>query len=224
MATGKVTKIADLPPFRVGDVFPADQKTASLVRFIVATRPLVTVARLLRSRSSDPQLARIDGDHLLLASIADAKEALDAFRNADQQKCFIALDKHADCEMRKRLRRLRRHRDPDRARSFYSIIKTARDQAGGHWKQGVAEKALTDLENATFEIWVGDREDGAAASGFLPLAHEIALRMSGIFDASKLKQKRRMHLLSKLQGDLFHVAGAAYTLALRYAYTKKQWS
>ncbi len=105
-----------------------------------------------------------------------------------------------------------------------TYIKTARDQAGGHWKQGVAEKALTDLENATFEIWVGDREDGAAASGFLPLAHEIALRMSGIFDASKLKQKRRMHLLSKLQGDLFHVAGAAYTLALRDAYTKKQWT
>ncbi len=71
--------------------------------------------------------------------------------------------------MRNRPRRLRRHCDPDRAPSFYSIIETARDQAAGHWKQGVAEKAVTALENATFEIWIGDREAGAAASGFLSL-------------------------------------------------------
>jgi hypothetical protein len=68
---------------------------------------------------------------------------------------------------------------------------------------------------------MGDKEDGSVASGFLPLTHEIALRMSGVFNVSKLKQVRRMYLLSKLQGDLFHVADAAYGVAVADAHSKK---
>jgi hypothetical protein len=176
---------------------------------------------MLRGKSKDPRLAKVDGDQLLLASLADTKEALDAFRNADQQKCFAVLEKRANCELRKRLRRLRRHCDATRPSSLFSMIETARNQAGGHWKQGVAQQALEDLENETFEIWMGDKEDGSVASGFLPLTHEIALRMSGVFNVSKLKQVRRMYLLSKLQGDLFHVADAAYGVAVADAHFKK---
>jgi hypothetical protein len=186
----------------------------------VATRPLVTVARMLRGRSSDPRLERVDGDQLLLASLADTKEALDAFRNADQQKCFEKLEKQVTAELRKRLRRLRRHCDASRPWSLFSMIETARNQAGGHWKQGVAQEALVDLADAKFEVWIGDLEDGSVASGFVPLAHEIALRMSGVFNVSPVKQERRMCLLSRLQGDLFHVADAAYGLAVADAHFK----
>lgn len=225
MATGKVTRIADLPPFRVGDVFPADQKSAALVRFIVTTRPLVSIARLLSARSSDPALARVDGDQMMLAATADTKEAMDAFRDADTQGCFGPTEARADDELKKRLRRLRRHSDRTSARSLYNVmIETARNNAGGHWNRRVVQDELEFLKDEKVAIWEGDKAAGMVLSGFVPLAHGMALRMSRIFDVSEQKQARRMILLSKVQGDLFHVAEAAYTIAIRSAYAKKQWT
>lgn len=46
--------------------------------------------------------------------------------------------------------------------------------------------------------------------------------MSGAFDVPQRKQPRRVSLLSKLQGDLFHVADGAYAVAVANAHFKKQ--
>ena len=225
VAAGKVTKIADFPPFRIGDVFPADQKSAALLRFVVATQPLLTISRLLRTKDSGPVLDQVDGEQMLLAAVADSKEAMDAFRDADALGCFAPIAGTSDDDMKKRLERLRRHSDPKNASSLYkTFIEFARHNAGGHWSDKLVRKELKALEDVKAPVWVGDRADGAAASGYYPLAHELARRMSRIFNVSKQKQLRRVTLLSKLQGDLFHVAGAAYSLALKDAYAKKQWT
>jgi hypothetical protein len=225
VATGKVTKIADLPPFRVGDVFPANQKTAALVRFLVATQPLVSVSRLLTAKNAGPELDRVDGEQMLLATTADAKEAMDAFRDADAKGCLASVEANATDEVRKRLRRLRRHCDKTSKRSLYTLmIEPARNSAGGHWNRQRVLEELEIVKDEKVAVWIGDKTDGSASTGFNPLAHGLALRMSGIFNVSRQKQLRRVKLLSKLQGDLYHVASTAYTLALREAYARNKWT
>jgi hypothetical protein len=195
------------------------------VRFIIATRPLVTVGRLLPLVPKDSPTVDVDKDQLLLASTADTKEAMDAFHDADSQGCFAGHEQRTSPAIQKRIRRLRRHCDKTRKRSLYTVmIEPARNNAGGHWKRDLVQEALTTLKDEKFEIWKGDRADGSVASGYLPMPHQFALWMSRIFNVCKLRQKRRMHLLAQLQGDLFHVADDAFRDALREAYLKKHWS
>lgn len=162
---------------------------------------------------------------MILASTADTKEAMDAFRDADALGCFDAIENGSDRDMKKRLRRLRRQSDPKNAKSLYkTMIEFARHNAGGHWSQKLVLQELRKAKDFKVEVWIGDEADSSAASGFYPLVHGMALRMSRIFDGPKQKQKRRIALLAKLQGDLYHVPSAAFALALREAYLKKPWS
>jgi len=225
MSSGEETLVGDLPPFRIGDVFPAEAKSAALIRSLVTAQPILSVTRLVRTRGSGERLDQVDTEQMILASTADTKEAMDAFREADALGCFEAIDKGTDKEMKKRLRRLRRQSDPKNPRSLYkTMIEFARHNAGGHWSQRLVLQELKAAEDLKVEVWNGDKTDGTAGSGFYPLAHGMALRMSRIFDGPKQKLKRKIALLAKLQGDLCHVPSTAYALALREAYAKKKWT
>lgn len=209
-----------LPEFRVADVFPRNDKMTALMRFVVTTRPLISVARADHHLPEDLLTKTVDAEQLMLGSIADAKEALDAFREADQLRCFAGLQKVADAELKARLRRLRLHSNPNNPRSLYKrVILWARYNAGGHWSLKLVGKALEEFKDESVPAWVG--EGKRVIDGYIPLAHAIVRKISKIWDRSKAERQRLSSRIAQIQGDLFHVADAAYAYSIGQAQRTK---
>ena len=205
------------PTFRVGDVFPADDASTALVRFLVSTRLLMVIGRIpgYRQGQESPAIEE-EGAFLMLASMGAAKEAADAFRYADGYRCFQVIEDHGTADQKERLERLRRECDKDDPQSLYCrTVKHARDKAGSHWNRDLVKEALEAFEDDEIPMWEGG---DTFADRAVPLTRGVALHMARINHPPKQERLANASDVAQLQGDLFHVADTAYVLILEKKY------
>lgn len=163
--------------FVVSRVFPPARKQVAVVRLLVASRQLAVFLRSLsRAKSAVGPDAREDLQFTLLATIASAKEAADAFRDADAKGCFHwaeSIGEHG-AEFRESLEILRAAADKHDPHSFYSrVLKDLRDTVGWHWSSAAISTALHELaaeEFAAFETY----PSGAVAA--VPIVSAIVMQ------------------------------------------------
>jgi hypothetical protein len=203
------------PVFRVGDAFPAtDGPQAAIAALLVATQPLVVVARLqhLMDRVEPDERSAVREESslfLLVQSIGAAHEALGAFRRADERGCFTEVLAKGDLETNARYHRLKASADP--AGWLCSALEEGRNNISYHVDLSEVRAALKKLKNAELPAMIGS-EDRATATTAIPLATNIATTAM----KRRMRDWRKLvaEHLPALQSDLWHLAQAAYAVAV----------
>ena len=203
------------PEFDPAAVFPTDDcRNVLLVRFLVASQSLAAIARLPRLLPDGYALeeSRL---FLMVLSVGAANEAALAFQQADKAGAFQELDKTKWVEPKEPLARLRvdaNHKADDSLRS--KIIRTTRNTLGFHWDPAVIKGSLEALGGHMVPAWLGDGGE-AVADNAIPLVSVVILDALKRGAGSKEELDRLIAEVARFQGDCFHVAHAAFTLALR---------
>lgn len=203
------------PVFRVGDAFPAaDGPQAAIAALLVATQPLVVVARLqhLMDRVEPNERSAVREESslfLLVQSVGVAHEALGAFRRADERGSFTEILTKGDPETNARYHRLKANADP--ADWLCSALEDGRNSISYHVDLSEVRAALKKLRNVELPAMIGS-EDRATATTAIPLAMNIAATVMKrrMRDWHKLVEEH----LPALQSDLWHIAQAAYAVAV----------
>jgi hypothetical protein len=156
---------ADLS-FVVGLAFPiaGDEKHRStvLVRFVLAVRPLLFLQRAVASLPQDSPTCPEDFNVAMALCLGAAKEAIDAFRNAEADKF---LDEFFSPEMLKTMKEEDAHavvaayeslrRACDKQSSSYLFMENMRNNAGFHWGTAAVEKVLVTMAERRYRFRQG---------------------------------------------------------------------
>ena len=127
----------DYPKFMVGEVFPAGEKSTSLVRAVLASRHLL--GQIAAAQCLDSQSPAFDEHDLnmFLAAVSAANEAMCAFQEADALGCFDDLPLFWLPQLKEALVRARAASDESDEKSLFSrAIVKCRNDVGAHWSHG----------------------------------------------------------------------------------------
>jgi hypothetical protein len=197
--------------FRVGDVFPPEERPVALVRLLLATRQLMALlhASIHASRSSPGEKERLL--FLLLSTIAAAKESTDAFRDADNLRCFAGLDEIGTSEpnhVNEALARLRTDGSKVSDDSLYSLIlKQIRDRASWHWSRNGVRDGLIALSDERYDQFLGS-DRGWDQS--LPLARDLVLSLTPLPALTPELISGVLTWITDYQADLVTVSHSLY--------------
>lgn len=202
--------MAQSKDYRVGDVFPADARSAAFVRVLVASRQLLTFLQLYQKL--DPRRSPGERERfyfIVSGSFGAAKEASDAFRDADANGVFqwVAVAKN-QTELQEAFRRVRASCSKDDASSLYSrVIKDIRDSAAWHWNRDRVQQALKDLADRRLSIFEGSGQ--VHDTGILLVAHvTAAIALLQTIQLEKLRDT--MLEVVSFHGDLIDVVHRTY--------------
>jgi hypothetical protein len=203
-----------IPAFEVGKVFPADDpRSVFLVRFLLASQCLAAIARLPEELPDTPAFDE-SSHYLMLLALGATHEAAIAFYGANENGLFDPLKNIDDEEMNKRLARLIKEanrKDPESLQS--KLVTHGRHKFGFHWDPEEIQKSLTAISGLVVPAWSGG-EDQTVKATAIPLAQEVTLKGMEMRAGSKENLAELISRVAQFQGDLFHVAHAAYTVAL----------
>jgi hypothetical protein len=152
--------------FVVGSAFPiaGDDKLRStvLVRFVLAVRPLLFLQRAVALLPQDSPTCPEDYNVAMALCLGAAKEAIDAFRNAEAEKLLDEFfspevlgtmkeeDAHAVIAAYQSLKRACDKQSPS-----YLFIEDMRNNAGFHWGRAAVEKALVTMADRRYRFRQG---------------------------------------------------------------------
>lgn len=202
---------ASNPTFRVGSVFPASPRNVALLRFVVVVRQLVAFMRTMEAlgEAATPG-QREQRFFVLLATMACAKEATDAFLDADSIGCFdwMVSKEFEDRGLWPALTALRAAADRGDERSLYNRrLKSIRDQASWHWNRILVAEALTGLASDLYPVY----EEAARPRDFcLPLVRDIGMGVSGMGHLQPDETKSELDKILVFQTQLMKIAHEAY--------------
>jgi hypothetical protein len=167
----------------------------------------------LLSSSSEPQTPQAleDAHFIFLASLAAAKEAADAFREADQYRWFgrpLVDDPEIGCA----LARAREECSKKSSASLYRrVFRPARDAVVGHWRRDRIQQLLGQHADDRFPVFAGGSTYSDSA---VPLTTALAFEAAGFALDAGDSQRELVLEIGRLQHDLFKVAEAAYSVAV----------
>jgi hypothetical protein len=201
------------PMFKLGDVFPSGpRERASLIRFFMSTRWLLVLLRCQeRIQGEDPN-EQEDLHLIFLASVAAAKEAADAFREADQFGWFEGpVETHGPVKIGGAISRARAACSKDDGSLYSALLKPVRDTVVGHWRRDVVQDLLGYFADTRFPAFEGgDRPTNSAVA----LTTALAMHAAGFALRADDSQVRLMVKIRHLQDDLVRIAEAAYSVAI----------
>jgi hypothetical protein len=146
------------PRFRVADVFPPDSGSVALLRLLVLARQLhAFLESYLQLAPSDSPASRERFYFTVSATFGAAKEAADAFRDADSNGCFRSINAaSSSCSLTPALLSLRAACDRNNGDSLYCrVLKPIRDTAAWHWSRNDLAKALAGIQNEILSMYDG---------------------------------------------------------------------
>lgn len=210
--------------YRVGDLFPVDdqlpaedQPSVALLRFIVAARALVAVSKINHLHLESPQPDHEVGGYLMLLSFGAASEALTAFRHANGLGCFTRLEgasEEAVQETKDRLQRLCRIERDSRDGSLCRQLRDFRNESAFHWDLKSVLGVLCEVQDNRV-VGVREGDAGNYLESGVPIAVSTALFMPRQKAGSDERWEDLIGEIVALQGDIFKVADATYTLLLK---------
>jgi len=208
-------EVSEIPTFQVGKAFPeGDDKRVSLVRFLLASQSLAAIGRLLGivpETSAFTESKR----YLMLLSLGAAHEAANAFGGAYTRGVFADLQSLGWEEMDERLARLVKECDRKNPDSLQcKLVTHGRNKFSFHWDMEEVQKSLAQLSSAILPAWSGG-DDESSLTTAIPITEVITQKGLEIKAGSREQLRGLMSQAGKLQGDLFHVAHAAYITAIR---------
>jgi hypothetical protein len=185
---------------QVGNAFPLnDPRSAVALVFIMASRECMAKALAASQRSGTCE------EHEQLAihgMIGAAKEAMDAFRVADNLACFKRVG-----NVEKDLELARRETDAALRGSLYQVVQRVRNQAAYHWDRDRIQAALTELQGDILPL----NPDSCDAT-----APIIGLITSKILETFAITEPGIFPRLSELAEALGRLGLALYAHQIRY--------
>ena len=135
----------DYPTFRVGAVFPADERNAALMQLMLTTRQWMVLSRaLFQDLPTDVQNEQFL--HIMLLGAGAAKEAADSFRRCDELKWFEDLLLPPLRNNPDPLALARRECTGSNPKSLYEqVLQRVRNNAGFHWSSKLLARGLREL-------------------------------------------------------------------------------
>ena len=82
-----------------------------------------------------------------------------------------------------------------------------------HWDMEEVQKSLSQLSGVVLPAWSGG-EDETVMSTAIPIVEKVTLKSLELRAGSVEELDSLMGQVARFQGDLFHVAHGAYTVAL----------
>jgi hypothetical protein len=207
--------------FRIGDAFPAGDKSAGIIRLLIAVRQMVVFQRCLTLPSSGESVrgSEFELEHrlfMILALASSAKEAADAFRSCDSEGAFrFVTENPALTELNENLAYLRTHLDKSRPDSLYTrSLKQMRDDTGWHWSRSTISSSLA----ATADLRVRAFADHDVSERFaVPLTRAVVSHAAFLKRYNSEEMKAFVAELLALQFHLEAIAHDVYFLLVRIA-------
>ncbi len=202
---------SDNPTFRIGTTFPSTQKEAAFIRFLIASRQLFAFMKTMQSLTPAATPGQQEQQFcVLFATTASAKEAADAFRDADSNGCFDWIPRTA---FGPSLEAARSATDPQNSASIYKRRLTPiRDKASYHWNRNLVAEALQRFALDSYAMYEGDSETRDSS---VPLARDIAVEIAGIGRLTAADITLELNEIIVFQGHLLKLAHAVYVVLVR---------
>jgi hypothetical protein len=216
--------------FAVGEVFPTttkvqEQESARVVQFLVAVRPVVAIGRSVSRIPEGSPCTAEDFNVALVLSLGAAKEAADAFSEADRHGDFTAafstsvLSKMSPESAEQVIRAYERlQRDCSKAPGslLKTVVSPMRDYVGFHWGRGEIADQLAALRDERYSFY-----QACSASSIetpFPFLTDLMerLRKAVMPDSSAECQQR----LAQMYLDLSLVSSHVFSVRVR----KSAWS
>lgn len=168
--------MAKYPQFRVGAAFPESPSSVHLLQALLCVRQGLSYMRPLVHRDHLEESVQTEQFFFLfLASVAAAKEAADAFREADRHAAFSEPQFQDAPSLSEALAFVRDHADAENDESLYKrIILDYRHNAGAHWSAKLIARALRDLQLEEMDVAQGGE---TTFDSSIPLARVLAVKL-----------------------------------------------